>query len=152
MVEFEKFLFSIKLPSDYYDVVVNSTTPGIPVGEEFGLADVCELYNITSEETEDLIDDIKCDKNIPYDCPAQISEKCFHTPSPLDFVYERFNDTYNISRYDDDAELVDKIQTGKGDEEYIYDAYYYINVDFPFSATYPETVDVDRFTGENDLQ
>ena len=70
MVEFEKFLFSIKLPSDYYDVVVNTTTPGIPVGEEFGLADVCELYNITSEETEDLIDDIKCDKNIPYDCPA----------------------------------------------------------------------------------
>lgn len=41
------------------------------------------------------------------------------TPRPLDFVYERFNDTYNISRYDSDKELIDKIKTGKGDP-YLY--------------------------------
>ena len=73
-----------------------------------GLADLCELYNITSEEQdEDLEDD--CDKNKKYGCPVKVKPKCFTTQRPLDFVYERWNDTYNLTRYDSDKELVDKI-------------------------------------------
>ena len=71
---------------------------------------------------------------------------------PLDFLYERHNDTYNLSRYDDDKELLDKIQTGKGDEDYIYtDDYRYIPVTNMFAATYPEDIDQDRIGGANDL-
>ena len=103
-----------------------------------GLADLCQQYNITSEEDdEDLEDD--CNENKPYGCPVKLAPKCFSTQRPLDFVYERWNDTYNISRYDTDKELVDKIQTGKGDEYlYTWQSIYIENV---FGGTTPEKVD-----------
>ena len=73
-----------------------------------GLYQVCTLYNLTSEDDDDEAFD-NCDKRIPYDCPVELDEKCFHTASILDFIYERHNDTYNLTRYEDDAELLDKI-------------------------------------------
>ena len=97
-VEFEEYLYSIKLPSDYLetgskDTSVNSTM--------LGLYDLCEQYNITTEERdEDLEED--CNKDKEFGCPVKLKPKCFSTQRPLDFVYERWNDTYNISRYDND--------------------------------------------------
>ena len=117
--------------------------------EELGLADLCELYNITSEEQdEDLEDD--CDKNKEYGCPVKVRPKCFTTQRPLDFIYERWNDTYNLTRYDSDKELVDKIQTGKGDP-FLYD-YLNIYVDSVFGGTTPEKVEQDFNDGTNDLE
>jgi hypothetical protein len=72
------------------------------------------------------------------------------TPRPLDFVYERFNDTFNISRYDSDKELIDKIKTGKGDP-YLY-KYQTIKIDSAFGGTQPVNVDQDPLSGKNDLE
>ena len=73
-----------------------------------GLYDLCQLYNVTTKEMdEDLEED--CNKDKEYGCPVKLKQKCFSTSRPLDFVYERWNDTYNISRYDNDQKLIDKI-------------------------------------------
>ena len=102
-LEMEEYLYSLKLPSDYLDpdpLKKNVTF--------IGLGDLCELYNLTTEEMdEDLEED--CNKDKEYGCPVKLKPKCFSTSRPLDFVYERWNDTYNISRYDNDQELIDKI-------------------------------------------
>ena len=151
MVDFEDFLYSIKLPYNQTlgtakkpNDVSNYTGPA-----ELGLYDLCELRNITTEEMdEDLEED--CDQDDPYDCPVKLKPKCTTTFRPLDFVYERFNDTYNISRYDDDKELVDKIKTGKGDE-YLYD-WLIINVEKVFGGRTPDDPDQNLLTGENDLE
>lgn len=115
-----------------------------------GLGDLCELYNVTTEEMdEDLEDD--CDEDKEYGCPVKLKPKCFSTPRPLDFVYERWNDTYNISRYDNDQELIDKIQTGKGDP-YLYKNFRIIFLDTMLGGTTPEEPDQDTFTGVNDIE
>ena len=87
---------------------------------------------------EDLEED--CNKNKEYGCPVKLEPKCFATPRPVDFVYERWNDTYNISRYDNDQELVDKIKTGKGDP-YLFKNHRIIFLDSLFGGTTPEKVD-----------
>ena len=104
-----------------------------------GLGDLCELYNITTEEMdEDLEED--CDEDKEYGCPVKLKPKCFATSRPLDFVYERWNDTYNISRYDNDEELIDRIKTGKGDP-YLYKNFRIIFLDTMFGGTTPEEPD-----------
>ena len=104
-----------------------------------GLGDLCEQYNITTEEMdEDLEED--CDEDKEYGCPVKLKPKCFATSRPLDFVYERWNDTYNISRYDNDDELIDKVKTGKGDP-YLYKNFRIIFLDTMLGGTTPEEPD-----------
>ena len=139
MVKFEEFLYNLKLPYTYTDYVgIYNPTEDYDGPDMIGLGEICQKYNLTTEdEDEDLEDD--CDPDEPYDCPVKLKEKCFATQRPLDFVYERFNDTYNISRYDNDKELVDKIKTGKGDP-YLYD-WRIISIDKVFGGTQPKKVD-----------
>ena len=87
---------------------------------------------------EDLEDD--CNKDKEYGCPVKLKPKCFSTSRPLDFVYERWNDTYNISRYDNDQELIDKMKTGKGDP-YLYKNFRIIFLDTMLGGTTPEEPD-----------
>ena len=43
-----------------------------------GLGDLCELYNVTTEEMdEDLEDD--CNEEKEYGCPVKLKPKCFST-------------------------------------------------------------------------
>ena len=68
----------------------------------------------------------------------------------MDFIYEKYNDTYNLSRYYDDGELLEKIQTGKGDDK-IYTRFINLYPDIFFGGTIPEEIDQDTISGENDL-
>ena len=52
--------------------------------------------------------------------------------------------------YKDDKELLEKIQTGKGDEE-IYKGFSYLYLDGFVGGTVPDEIEQDLFTGENDL-
>ena len=61
-----------------------------------------------------------------------------------------YNNTYNLSRYEDDKELLDKIQSGKGDEE-IYTTFINLYPELMFGGTVPDEIDQDTFTGENDI-
>jgi len=146
MERFEEVLYSMKLPYDYLGInnMTNYTGP-----EMVGLADLCKEFNLTTEEEDEDLEE-GCDPDKPYDCPVKLKPKCFMTGKPLDFVYERFNDTYNISRYDSDKELVDKIKTGKGDK-YLY-TWRSLVIDGIFGGTQPKNVDQDPLSGKNDLE
>ena len=137
LVTFEEYLYGLKLP--YHMDNLNPISKENYAGPEMlGLGDLCKRYNLTTEKMdEDLEEDCNPDK--PFDCPVKLKPKCFSTDTPLHFVYERWNDTYNISRYDNDKELVDKIKTGKGDE-YIYD-WRTLKIDSIFGGTLPAKVD-----------
>jgi len=100
MVLFEDFLDSLKLPYHLNDL--NPISKEDYDGPEMiGLQDLCAKFNLTTEEMdEDLEEDCNPDK--PFDCPVKLKPKCLGNATPLNFVYERWNDTYNISRYDND--------------------------------------------------
>jgi len=89
--------------------------------------------------------------NLDEDGNIKVGEKCFSASRPLDFIYELEGDIYNMTAYEDDKELLKKIQTGKGDEE-IYGRFRSIFVENMFGGTEPEEVDQDTFTGKNDIK
>ena len=74
------------------------------------------------------------------------------TPRLLDFVYEKYNDTYNLTEeaYADDKQLLAKIQSGKGDPE-IYKGYSLLYLDTFVAGTVPDKIEQDLSTGSNDL-
>ena len=79
MVKFEDFLYNLTLAEDYLD-----EKPPLPLGQngtaprQIGLADLCQVYNLTTEEMdEDLEED--CDKKKEYGCPVNLTEKCYAT-------------------------------------------------------------------------
>jgi hypothetical protein len=43
-------------------------------------------------------------------------QKCQTGLSPLDFIYELRSNSYNLMQYRTDADLLAKVQTGKGDD------------------------------------
>ena len=75
-IEFEEFLYSIKLPSDYLKRTPNNLNT--TNSKMLGLQDLCEQYNLTTEEMdEDLEED--CNKNKEFGCPVKLRPKCFST-------------------------------------------------------------------------
>ena len=74
------------------------------------------------------------------------------TQRPLDFVYEKYNNTYNISRdaYKDNSELREKIQTGRGDNE-IFKGRHFLYLDNFLAETQPPEVEYDSFSGKNNI-
>jgi len=53
-------------------------------------------------------------------CLEKETPKCKTTSKPIDFIYERKIDDYNLDRYKTNNDLIAKIQTGKGDKTFIY--------------------------------
>ena len=60
------------------------------------------------------------------------------------------NDTYNLTRYESDKELLKKVRTGKGDVK-LYTDFNHIFVDNIFEGTTPKKIDQSYVTGKNDL-
>ena len=59
---------------------------------------------------------------------------------------------YNISEYKTDAELVRKVQSGKGDELLLYPGpFQNLYIELIFSGTTPKHPNQDYITGRNDL-
>ena len=56
--------------------------------------ELCEKVTITTEEDEKLWD-AKCKLDESF-CVVPEKPKCKTTPRPLDFIYERKNDTYDL--------------------------------------------------------
>ena len=55
-----------------------------------------------------------------------------------------------MSAYADDDELLEKIQSGKGDED-IYTMFINLYPDLFLGGTVPEEIEQDTITGENDV-
>ena len=71
-------------------------------------------------------------------CVVPVMPKCKSSPRPIDFIYERKDDIFNIEKYKTDKELVDKIQTGKGDTTFIFTGFKSLYIQIFFAGTTPE--------------
>ena len=60
--------------------------------------------------------------------------QCFHTFSPIDFIYRKDFDKYAIDEYATDEEILAKVQTGKGDTS-IFEGNLYIYIESVFAGT-----------------
>ena len=69
-------------------------------------------------------------------------KKCYFSQKPIDYIYERKENIYNIDRYPTDESIVKKVQSGKGDEVFIYSEGSYKNlyIEAIFAGTTPEVV------------
>ena len=148
MVEYEELLYQVSVCDDgYYGPEDLEPIWGCTSDDyrNITLEDLCKQSNLTVDE-EDL------EEQIGY-TPRKIpGPKCLWTQRPLDFVYNKYNDTYNISdeAFADDKELLERIQTGKGDTE-IYSGFLNLYVDNFLAGTVPEDVDQDILYGDNDI-
>ena len=70
-------------------------------------------------------------------CVVPVMPKCKSSPRPIDFIYERKDDIFNIDKYKTDKELVDKIQTGKGDTTFIFTGFKSLYIQIFFAGTTP---------------
>ena len=74
------------------------------------------------------------------------------SPRPLDFIYERRLNRYNLDRYRSNEDLVKKIQTGKGDEIFRYDGLgNNLFIEIIFGGTTPRIPNQNYVYGDNDL-
>ena len=64
--------------------------------------------------------------------------RCEQSPWPLDFVYDRKEDKFNLDPYRSDEDLLMKVRTGKGDERFLYTGYKNIYIEIFFAGTTPE--------------
>lgn len=65
-------------------------------------------------------------------------------------MYVKEDDAYRMDLYESDAHLLYKVRTGKGDPN-IYTAFKSIYPNLFLAGTYPEDLDTNFFTGENDV-
>jgi predicted RND superfamily exporter protein len=97
MIDFEEILYSVGVETDAHITKDPETNKAYtPTGEIMYLDQLCMQFNYTIDDGEEL--------GVPF-----IPPKCQTTQKPLDFIYEKYNDVYNLTRYKDDGELLDKI-------------------------------------------
>ena len=61
-----------------------------------------------------------CQEYGEYFCIVEAPPICSTEPKPIDFIYERKDNVFNIDEYKTNLDLIAKVQTGKGDETFIY--------------------------------
>ena len=91
MIKYEEALYNVTVPDDArYPGDAKEPFPGGGEGsKDLTLYDVCQQFNYTVDDDED-------DK-IGYTERVELGPKCFVTQRLLDFVYEKYNDTYNLT-------------------------------------------------------
>ena len=140
MIDFEDFVINLPVPPELLAEVEPET---------LSFSDLCKKVNITSEIVEEFA--AKECPNDPRYCLPEIPEKCEVTPRPIDFIYNRTTDTFDLSQYEDDNALIAKVQTGKGDDFLYVGKYNNLFVEIMFGGTVPKEPEQDYSSGRNDL-
>lgn len=141
MIAYEEILMQIKIYDDAYIDDNNEFFEG-GEGKLISYKDFCQQFNYTEEGDQ---------KRIGPTDPVDLGPKCFTTQKPLDFVYEKYNDTYNMTSYRDDNDLLEKIQSGKGDQD-IYTNFVNLYPNLFFFDTVPKEIDQNVQTGKNNIE
>jgi hypothetical protein len=82
----------------------------------------------------------------------QINDACYTSESPLSYVYDQASNSYDLSAYTSDSELLTKIQSGRGDLSIYQGDGSYIKVTGLFGKnTEPEEVTQDEASGVSDV-
>ena len=76
--------------------------------EQIDMYDLCTRVNITEPIVEYYAAEACQEYGAAY-CLPDIAEKCQVTSRPLDFVYDRLTDSYDLSPYKKDLDLVAKV-------------------------------------------
>ena len=100
MTEFEDFLMNDLTAPDYLMEQLTVDTPP-------NLYDLCKKKSITDEIVEQF-----AAENCEYDesfCLPEVDQKCASTSKPIDFIYNRMTDTFDLSPYRSDEELIARI-------------------------------------------
>ena len=84
-------------------------------------------------------------------CIVDTAPKCVTSAKPIDFIYMRKDDEFNIDEYESNNELIAKVQTGKGDETFIHYGYNNIYVQLVFAGSIPPILEQDLISGKNNL-
>ena len=91
----------------------------------------------------------------PNFCPGlktKTKYRCEKKNYPLDFIYETKFRGYNFKKFRNDDDIVQKVQSGKGDETTIYKKFAkLLYVQVMFGGTTPKVVEQDYIYGDNDL-
>jgi hypothetical protein len=141
MIDLENFITSLQVPDELSSQIKGKET--------VSFYDVCRRTNITDEiVVEYAAEGCKIDD---YYCIPDVEEKCKTSSRPIDFIYDRKTDSFDLSKYRTDMDLVAKIQTGKGDETFMYYGHKNIYVELIFAGTTPAEVTQDYVNGNNDL-
>ena len=69
--------------------------------------DLCRKTNVTDEVVRQFAAE-GCETD-PFYCLPDIEEKCQVTARPIDFIYDRKTDSFDLSKYRNDQELIAKI-------------------------------------------
>ena len=65
----------------------------------------------------------------------------------MDFIYDRKTDTYDLDQFDTDLDLIQRIQTGKGDSQFMFYGHKNLYVELMFAGTTPVEVTQDYVKG-----
>ena len=75
--------------------------------ESVSFYDLCRKTDITDEVVVQFAAE-RCKTN-EFFCLSDIPKKCEVTQRPLDFIYDRKTDTYDLSQFETDTDLIAKI-------------------------------------------
>ena len=128
MIELDEFINNLNAPAEMAQEI------GV---DSIGVYDLCKKDNITDEVVVYLAGEA-CEAGDDRYCLPDIPEKCAVTQRPLDFIYDRKTDSFDLSKYDDDEDLIRKIQSGKGDETFMYYEGKSLYIELIFGGTIPE--------------
>ena len=140
MIKLNDFILNITAPQELVDQIKP---------ESVIFTDLCQKVNVTDEIVENF-----AAENCPTDerfCLPPIPEKCKVSDGPLMFIYDRKTDKFDLDQFDDNMDLIARIQTGKGDSTFMYYGHKNLYVELIFASTTPREVTQDYVEGNNDL-
>ena len=98
MIKLEEFIMNLQAPQELVDKI----TP-----ESVSFYDLCRKKNITDEIVQNFADEACLTDE--YFCLEHIEEKCQASPKPLDFIYDRKSDSYDLDQFESDLDLIGRI-------------------------------------------
>merc|ERR1719464_1167352 len=97
MVALEDLILSMTVPTDL----------AAQVGKEsVGFLDLCKRG--------EKADEYPC--NPDDDCTPRKFDQCYVSSRPLDLIYDRATDTFNLDEFKEDLDIIRKVQQGKDSE------------------------------------
>ena len=73
------------------------------------------------------------------------------TAKPIDFVYDSETDSYDLSRYSSDADILKALQQGRTERTIFKNTDNIIFVNQIFGGTFPEVLYQNPVTGRNNM-
>ena len=129
MIKLHEFFLNLTAPKELTDRIKP---------DKVTFEDLCRKRNITDEIVERLAEE-NCATDNRF-CLPSIPEKCTVTQSPLDFIYDRKSDTYDLDQFETDMDLIARIQTGKGDAQFMFYGHKNLYVELMFASTTPSKI------------